>query len=118
MRSINLNFAVTLIVKIIVIKYARPAKFTTYPANYVSYTNYDNYDSYSLEPTINSDCIPSEQLEYLNDNIESVEIFKRDKNAIRCWKCKKNNVENSFTCECGVDLSINSHSITSVIVHK
>ena len=86
--------------------------------NYVSYTNYDNYDSYCLEPTIKSDCIPSEQLEYLNDNIESVEIFKRDKNAIRCWKCKKNNVENSFTCECGVDLSINSHSITSVIVHK
>ena len=65
-----------------------------------------------------SDCIPSEQLEYLNENIESVKIFKRDKNAIRCWKCKKNNVENSFTCECGIDLSINSHSITSVIVHK
>lgn len=79
----------------------------------------DMLEKFNTEHIIKSDYIPKDQLKYCNDNIERIDIYKRDKNAIQCYKCKKNNIHNKSNCDCGVDLNFTTcPSITSIIIHS
>ena len=60
-----------------------------------------------------------EEEEYLNNNIELLEVYYRDRNAFMCWNCKEINNLNKEICNCGTILDcINDKSITSILIHK
>ena len=78
----------------------------------------DMLEKFNTEHIIKSDYIPTSQLKYLNDNIEQIDIYKREQNAIQCYKCRNNNLGDKDKCKCGIDLSFKTcPSITSVIKH-
>jgi beta-1,4-mannosyl-glycoprotein beta-1,4-N-acetylglucosaminyltransferase len=64
-----------------------------------------------------SEVIPPENIEYLNNNIEKMEILSRQTNSIKCARCGKINFSNLKICQCGEILSPDKHSITSVMYH-
>jgi beta-1,4-mannosyl-glycoprotein beta-1,4-N-acetylglucosaminyltransferase len=79
----------------------------------------DMLEKFNKEHMIKSDYILKDQLKYLNDNIQQIEIYKRDKNALKCYKCGKINFDDNDTCECKAILGYKTNpSITSVICHK
>lgn len=67
---------------------------------------------------IKSDEINTDDINYLNNNIEKIELFKRTNNAIKCYNCNKINNNNSNICTCGTILGPEDHSITSIIIRK
>jgi hypothetical protein len=76
-------------------------------------------EDYNRINKIESNIIPSNKLEYLNTHIEKVDIFYKNKNALKCYKCGKINFDNFDLCECSSILCCNKNpSITSVIIHK
>ena len=65
-----------------------------------------------------SEVISKENTEYLNNNIEKMEILSRQTNSLKCSRCGKINFDNVKICECKEILSINKSSITSIIHHN
>ena len=55
---------------------------------------------------------------YLKDNITDIKLYYRTTNALKCYKCNNQNINNNEVCVCGIDLSPNNKSITSIIFHK
>ena len=58
------------------------------------------------------------QLQYINENLINIEIYQRDKNALFCWKCKKENTNNVSICTCEEIIDNTVKSITSILFHK
>lgn len=75
-------------------------------------------NNFNLFKTINCNLINEEQTNYLNNNIDDhIEIYYRTNNALECYSCKNINYDNNTKCKCGIDLSPNDKSITSIIKH-
>lgn len=94
---------------------------TSYNKNYcnTNISTLNMLEKFNTEYMIKSDYISKDQLKYLNDNIKQIEIYKRDKNALKCYKCGKINFDNKEICECKSILGYKTNpSITSVICHK
>lgn len=75
---------------------------------------YKNFNKPLVIPEIHES-----EVAYLNNNIQSVDLYYRKQNAVKCWRCKEYNIDNLSICLCGTALDpFNSKSITSVIIHK
>lgn len=71
---------------------------------------FENYNGNNLH-------IP--EINYTEDNIRDVEVYKRDINAYMCYRCSTINNGEFKTCKnCNVDLSPDTHSYTSIIFKK
>jgi hypothetical protein len=93
---------------------------TSFNSNYIdsNKTTVDIFEEYQQTQKINCDIIDIEQIQYLNNNIKKIEIYRRDRNALMCYNCKKNNYNDNSNCSlCGTDLSPFDKSITSIILN-
>jgi len=93
---------------------------TSYITNFIDtkITTIDIIENYCKTKNFTCELLNNEQIEYLNKNILDIVIFKRDKNAIKCYNCQNNN-DNLESCfYCNTNLSPFDESITSIIRHK
>lgn len=59
------------------------------------------------------------EIQYTEDNIRDVKVYKRDVNAYSCYRCSTVNVDGLEKCKnCNVDISPDTHSYTSIIFKK
>lgn len=71
---------------------------------------FENYDG-------NKIYIP--EINYTDNTIRDIEIYKRDVNAYKCFKCFNINKDLSERCKtCNTDISYNVHSYTSILFKK
>lgn len=91
---------------------------TSYDPNYIDseVTTLQILEDYIDTKKIHSKLLNLEENQYLNDNIKEVDIYYRNKNALVCYNCNKLNFINVTLCTCGIDLSSNCKSITSIII--
>jgi 23S rRNA U2552 (ribose-2'-O)-methylase RlmE/FtsJ len=93
---------------------------TSYSKQYIDtqISTMEIFNNYKKTKTFECDLLTKTQIDYLNENIKSFELFERKDNALSCYNCKNYNIERKEKCYCcGIDLSANSKSITSVFVH-
>lgn len=84
---------------------------TTIPLNILN--------DYASNKLLNIPEILKEDNDYINDNIQDIVIYKRNKNAIKCYRCLTPNIKNLPQCsKCNINLSPTDLSITSIIVKK
>jgi hypothetical protein len=71
---------------------------------------FENYDGTDLH-------IP--ELSYTENGIREIEVYKRDINAYKCFRCSSINEKRVENCEtCNSDLSTKNHSYTSILFKK
>lgn len=76
-------------------------------------------EDFTQNSKISSEVISKENLDYLEKNIEKIDIFHKTSNNLKCFKCGKINFEDIEICECKAILSYKMNpSITSIIVKK
>jgi hypothetical protein len=76
------------------------------------------FENFKKTGVIQIEVIDSEQNKYLNKHIGEIIIYNRTQNALKCYKCNLPNASRGDRCACGVDLSPNDKSITSVITRS
>lgn len=76
------------------------------------------FERFNKTGYIQIDIIDSEQNKYLNEHIGEIIIYNRTQNALKCYGCNLPNSSSAERCMCGVDLSPNDKSITSVITRS
>jgi 23S rRNA U2552 (ribose-2'-O)-methylase RlmE/FtsJ len=81
-------------------------------------TTLEIFENFNKTGIYKCDIIDSEQNNYINNNIDSLTIYKRITNALECYGCRNRNINNNSTCICGINLSPSDYSITSVIIKK
>ena len=87
--------------------------------NDVNYSTLEIFNNYIKTGIYNCDLITKEEQKYLNDNIDSLKVYYRDRNAIMCYNCKTINKLDKKNCSCGTILDyIRDQSITSILIHK
>lgn len=94
---------------------------TSFRKNYIdsNITTMDMINNYFINKVIESDLIPENNKNYLNDNIEDIILYERKENAIMCYNCRNYNLDKIDECKfCKTNLSPNERSITSIILHK
>jgi hypothetical protein len=66
---------------------------TSYRTNYINtdLTTLEILEIYNKTKKFICNTIPVEQVDYLNNNINDLIIFERNKNALRCYSCNQNN---------------------------
>jgi SAM-dependent methyltransferase len=76
---------------------------------------FEKYDGTKLHVPEISD----ESVEYINNNLMGIEVYKKEKNAYKCYKCHTiNNYEFENCKNCRTDLSPNNSSYTSIMFKK
>lgn len=79
----------------------------------------DVFNNFKKINKINSDVIPIENINYLNNNIKLIDIYYKSINSLKCFKCGKINFDDVGICNCGAILDYKTNpSITSVIIHN
>jgi hypothetical protein len=93
---------------------------TSYRSEYIDTkdTTIDILEKYQATQKIECDLLAENKKKYLNENIMNLQIYERKKNALMCYKCKKNNIDMLEKCVCATDLSPNNRSITSIFTHR
>ena len=79
-------------------------------------TTLEIFKNYKITKKINSEIINNK---YINDNIVNIQLYEKNKNALKCFNCQTINNNNNSNClVCHNDLSPNCKSITNIILHK
>lgn len=77
------------------------------------------FENYKTNKTINVCEISIEDNNYINNNLKDIVVFKREKNAYKCYGCGQINNLNSSTCNnCKINLSPSDLSCTSILFKK
>lgn len=93
---------------------------TSFDKNYIdTKTNtYDMLNNYKNINKINTECLNKDELEYLNNYIKDIIIYKNNKVSLQCYKCREINFYSKNLCiNCNTLLNF-SNSITSVITKQ
>ena len=87
--------------------------------NDVNHSTLEIFNNYTKTGSYHCDLISKEEQNYLNNNIDMLEVYHRDRNALMCYNCKIVNKLDQKICYCGTKLDpINNKSITSILIHK
>jgi len=77
------------------------------------------FEDYYKNKSLNIPEIEKENNDYINNNIEDIIVYKRTKNALKCYSCSYINTNNDNNClRCNTDLSPNDLSCTAIIIKK
>jgi beta-1,4-mannosyl-glycoprotein beta-1,4-N-acetylglucosaminyltransferase len=94
---------------------------TSYRENFcdTDITTLEMLKNFQTTNQIKTNVLNPQQIDYLNTHIKKVELFFRDKNALRCYNCKNDNISNAENCKsCNTLLSPEDKSVTSIIKKK
>jgi hypothetical protein len=79
----------------------------------------DIFKRYKSSGLFYCDLLNTQERNYLENNMASIDIYYKNHHALQCYHCKEVNHSNAPICICGTVLDYNlDKSITSIILHK